>query len=861
MAFLEGFASEKRSCGSDSPPSFPSFEMALCYVQLDSLTRDSGSASKHVSYISRAGEYARGRPHGRERDRCLHVDSAHMPAWALDAEGHDAENARAAGGRYWQAADAGERVNGRLAVKLMVALPVELHPALHVPLARELALRAATLADGSVLPVTWAIHEGKGTNPHVHLVISERINDGHVRSESTWFRRAATGAKPIESGGARKTRELTRDWIDTLRNDWAEMANGALERAGHSERMDPRSNLERGIEDLSAQHVGWGPSSERRRRENLSRQSLNAALRNLRAERARVEAEQDTDQADGLAQHEVKNDDQRHPDSTGLPRLQPDQLEGAAAGTAPGDTGSTSDAVSSGAAEPDVVSASGTPTAAGETCMLHLPGSGLDGQREREHTAGVLHGDQNDVLDSERPARNRTLRRAPAGNAGDAEHVVVGELKAAKASVAMAGLGAAAGNQLLNAQRGFAAIGQQLADKFQVPLARMRAAEAAKAIARKAGVQGDPNAMLGQTSTLAKVPSLAAFTTTSLRSLVKLSDRDLREQLEIAEKGLDAGMQVWRAALESGDRQAIAAARAQHAARRARVGALSAEIKVRAETTQAAGEGVGVDAVSTAATEGAAPANAPAAAPARNAAPAAMPRQTSVVDLSDADLALHLQGATALKARAGQEVVLRGAIAQALQAREHTRVHLESAGWWGRRSAQNAHDLAAAAVTAAINVAKRDGVRFGTRVDNAARIVTAREVHEQQTALVRSYRKEQTRRVEAAKASEQAAMPAPMPLRIVDTMRQAARPLAEIPDHDLAHQVIVARRVMDKAAKTGPAADERTLLQALLDEKERRRRAAWAEAERVRATEPGGDEESISGEDDAPDYSWVEVPR
>lgn len=861
MAFLGASLPRNAVAAGLAPPSFPSFEMALCYMQLDSLTRDSGSASKHVSYICRAGEYARGRPHGRERDRCLHVESAHMPAWALEAEGHDAEKVRAAGGRYWQAADAGERANARLAVKLMVALPIELHPALHVPLAREFALRAATLSDDSVLPVVWAIHEGKGTNPHVHLLISERINDGHVRSESTWFKRAATGTKPIESGGARKTRELTRDWIDTLRNDWAEMANGALERAGHSERMDPRSNLERGIEDLSAQHVGWGPSSERRRRENLSRQSLNAALRNLRAERARVEAEQDTDQADGLAQHEVKNDDQRHPDSTGLPRLQPDQLEGAAAGTAPGDTGSTSDAVSSGAAEPDVVSASGTPTAAGETCMLHLPGSGLDGQREREHTAGVLHGDQNDVLDSERPARNRTLRRAPAGNAGDAEHVVVGELKAAKASVAMAGLGAAAGNQLLNAQRGFAAIGQQLADKFQVPLARMRAVEAATAIARKAGVQGDPNAMLGQTSTLAKVPSLAAFTATSLRSLVKLSDRDLREQLEITEKGLDAGMQVWRAALESGDRQAIAAARAQHAARRARVGALLAEIKGRAETTRSAGEGADVDAVSTAVTEVAAPATAPSATSAPNTGSVAMPTPTSVGDLSDADLALRLHGATVSKAKAGQEVSLRGAIARAILAREQTRMHLESAGWWGRRGAQTAHDLAAAAVTAAINVAKRDGVRFGTRADNAARIVTARELHEQQAALMRSYRKEQTRRVEAAKALEPAPIPAPMPLQIIDTMRQAGRPLLEIPDHDLANQVIVARRVMDKAAKTGPAADERKRLQALLDEKERRRREAWAEAERVRAAEPDGLEESNSGEDDAPDYSWMEVPR
>ena len=80
---------------------------------------------------------------------------------------------------YWDAADLHERANGRLFKRVEVALPTALTTAEQ----RELAVGFARhLTDGEHLPYTLAIHAGEGTNPHCHLLISERTNDGLERS-------------------------------------------------------------------------------------------------------------------------------------------------------------------------------------------------------------------------------------------------------------------------------------------------------------------------------------------------------------------------------------------------------------------------------------------------------------------------------------------------------------------------------------------------------------------------------------------------------------------------------------------------------------------------------------------------------
>ena len=82
-------------------------------------------------------------------------------------------------------------------------MPRELNEGDQVELAREFASKL-TSAGGERLPYTLAVHRGKGENPHAHLMISERANDGIERSREQWFKRH--NAKAPEKGGARKSR-------------------------------------------------------------------------------------------------------------------------------------------------------------------------------------------------------------------------------------------------------------------------------------------------------------------------------------------------------------------------------------------------------------------------------------------------------------------------------------------------------------------------------------------------------------------------------------------------------------------------------------------------------------------------------
>ena len=150
--------------------------MAIFHLHASTGSRNGGqSASAKADYIQRQGKYT------RDPSECVHSQSGHMPTWAAD-------DPRA----YWQAADDHERANGRLFKEVEFSLPREL------PLdeQRELAEAFAQhLTAAEQLPYTLAIHAGKGSNPHCHLMISERINDGHARTPETWFKRAANGGK------------------------------------------------------------------------------------------------------------------------------------------------------------------------------------------------------------------------------------------------------------------------------------------------------------------------------------------------------------------------------------------------------------------------------------------------------------------------------------------------------------------------------------------------------------------------------------------------------------------------------------------------------------------------------------------
>ena len=267
--------------------------MAIYHLNVKTGSRDGGqSARARAQYIAREGK------DGKDRNELAHSESGNMPQWAAD----DPRG-------YWAAADAHERVNGRLFVAVECALPKELNAAQQRTLARSFA---DALTGGERLPYTMALRRGGGENPHVHLMISERALDGHDRDAELWFKRY--NRKAPEKGGARKTRSIQgKEWLENTRRGWARAANRALEAAGRAERIDHRTlaaqraeALERGELDRAAElaripGIHLGPERYRAARGGHSTVVEMAAAIERRNRADRAELAEHRSQVEGTA--------------------------------------------------------------------------------------------------------------------------------------------------------------------------------------------------------------------------------------------------------------------------------------------------------------------------------------------------------------------------------------------------------------------------------------------------------------------------------------------------------------------------------------------------------------------------------
>lgn len=216
--------------------------VAIFHLTVKHGSRTGGqSAVAKRAYITREEEHAR-------RPGFAASESGNIPSWAEDAKA------------FWQAADDWSRANARLFTEVEAALPRDISHERQVDLVRDFASSLAA-RDGGQVPYTWAIHDdGKG-NPHFHLMLSSKVDDGLERSDAkTWFSRAATGKKAVEAGGVRSWSEATgKEWLESTRDLWAKKTNLALERAGVEQTVDHRSHARRGKAQVPTVHVGWTP--------------------------------------------------------------------------------------------------------------------------------------------------------------------------------------------------------------------------------------------------------------------------------------------------------------------------------------------------------------------------------------------------------------------------------------------------------------------------------------------------------------------------------------------------------------------------------------------------------------------------
>jgi hypothetical protein len=214
--------------------------MALYHLSVQTVSRKDGrSAKDKAEYNQREGRFA------KMKDPCLFKQSTNMPEWAQESPT-----------LYWEGADLYERGieqgKGRLYKEVEISLPVELD----FDERKSLAQRFVEFLTGKErLPCTLAIHAGHGRNPHAHIMISERKNDGIERPRDQWFKQFYR--KDPSRSGAEKSRSLMpKAWLETVRKTWAEFANRALQGKGRSERIDHRSLAAQGIDRVPQVHLG-----------------------------------------------------------------------------------------------------------------------------------------------------------------------------------------------------------------------------------------------------------------------------------------------------------------------------------------------------------------------------------------------------------------------------------------------------------------------------------------------------------------------------------------------------------------------------------------------------------------------------
>lgn len=164
-----------------------------------------------------------------------HVNYITRPKAMSRLEGERMPVSKAGAMDFMRSAEHGDRANGRVADKVMLALPRELSPEQRAELVRGYANEVTK----GKAPWLAAFHDkGKDAhNPHCHLVIRDRDPE--------------TGRRVFGMSERGSTQRL--------RKAWTQHANGALERAGSAERIDDRTLEAQGRPGPATIHEGPKP--------------------------------------------------------------------------------------------------------------------------------------------------------------------------------------------------------------------------------------------------------------------------------------------------------------------------------------------------------------------------------------------------------------------------------------------------------------------------------------------------------------------------------------------------------------------------------------------------------------------------
>ena len=201
-----------------------------------------GHACAHADYISREGKYGT----ARLKEQLVYTESGNLPQFT---EG----NAR----DYWQAADDFTRINGKTYYEIEAALPNELTHQENIELVHEFV----ALELGKDKAYTFAIHDKPAANDptqsqvHVHIMFSNKMQDGIERSREKFFRRY-DAASPDRMGARNDDRfngknQKGRAAIAEVRQSWEKIINRAYEQRGMEQRVSCKSLADQRAEALA----------------------------------------------------------------------------------------------------------------------------------------------------------------------------------------------------------------------------------------------------------------------------------------------------------------------------------------------------------------------------------------------------------------------------------------------------------------------------------------------------------------------------------------------------------------------------------------------------------------------------------
>ena len=199
-----------------------------------------GTAVVQSDYIGRMGKH-------HLREDLVEQGHGNLPSWAATARA------------LWRMADRFERTNGAAYREYVIPLPSELTS----PQQHELVMALIHAFAGNK-PYQYAVHAPLSSlagepNPHLHLMVTDRVPDGVSREPEKVFTRY--NAKQPEKGGWKKesggrNRLALRDELIEKRKRCAELQKATLAKDGHAARVDHRTLSEQGIQRQPEKRLG-----------------------------------------------------------------------------------------------------------------------------------------------------------------------------------------------------------------------------------------------------------------------------------------------------------------------------------------------------------------------------------------------------------------------------------------------------------------------------------------------------------------------------------------------------------------------------------------------------------------------------